>query len=64
MNIVIHIIMESLYLKNPKSGSENNQEWGTVNVVVSKGQKEEVVQPPEEDDDEEEEVQPPNVPPI
>lgn len=50
--------------QDPKSGSENNQEWGTVNVVVSKGQKEEVVQPPEEDDDEEEEVQPPNVPPI
>lgn len=50
--------------QDPKSGSESNQEWGTVNVVVSKGQKEEVVQPPEEDDDEEEEVQPPNVPPI
>lgn len=50
--------------QDPKSGSENNQEWGTVNVVVSKGQKEEVVQPPEEDDDEEEDVQPPNVPPI
>lgn len=50
--------------QDPKSGSENNQEWGTVNVVVSKGQKEEVVQPPEEDDDEEEEVQPPNVAPI
>ena len=51
--------------QDPKSGSENNQEWGTVNVVVSKGQKEEVVQPPEEDDDDEEEdVQPPNVPPI
>lgn len=50
--------------QDPKSGSENNQEWGTVNVVVSKGQKEEVVQPPEEEDDEEEEVQPPNVPPI
>ena len=49
--------------QDPKSGSENNQEWGTVNVVVSKGQKEEVVQPPEEDD-EEEEVQPPNVAPI
>ena len=46
--------------QDPKSGSENNQEWGTVNVVVSKGKKEEVVQPPEEDD-EEEEVQPPNV---
>ena len=50
--------------QDPKSGSESNQEWGTVNVVVSKGQKEEVVQPPEEDDDEEEDVQPPNVPPI
>ena len=50
--------------QDPKLGSENNQEWGTVNVVVSKGQKEEVVQPPEEDDDEEEDVQPPNVPPI
>lgn len=50
--------------QDPKSGSENNKEWGTVNVVVSKGQKEEVVQPPEEDDDEEEDVQPPNVPPI
>ena len=50
--------------QDPKSGSESNQEWGTVNVVVSKGKKEEVVQPPEEDDDEEEEVQPPNVPPI
>ena len=49
--------------QDPKSGSESNQEWGTVNVVVSKGQKEEVVQPPEEDD-EEEEVQPPNVAPI
>ena len=49
--------------QDPKSGSENNQEWGTVNVVVSKGKKEEVVQPPEEDD-EEEEVQPPNVAPI
>ena len=43
--------------KDPKSGSESNQEWGTVNVVVSKGQKEEVIQ----EDDEEEEVQPPNV---
>ena len=30
--------------QDPKSGSENNQEWGTVNVVVSKGQKEEVIQ--------------------
>ena len=61
--------------QDPKSGSESNQEWGTVNVVVSKGKKEEVVQPPEEDDeeevvqppeedDEEEEVQPPNVAPI
>ena len=49
--------------QDPKSGSESNQEWGTVNVVVSKGKKEEVVQPPEEDDDEEE-VQPPNVAPI
>ena len=49
--------------QDPKSGSESNQEWGTVNVVVSKGKKEEVVQPPEEDD-EEEEVQPPNVAPI
>ena len=46
-----------------KSGSDSNQECGTVNVVVSKGKKEEVVQPPEEDD-EEEEVQPPNVAPI
>ena len=43
-----------------KTGSDNNQEWGTVNVVVSKGQKEEVVQPPEED---KEEVQPPIVVP-
>ena len=41
--------------QDPKSGSENNQEWGTVNVVVSKGQKEEVVQPPEE-----EVIQPPH----
>ena len=49
--------------QDPKSGSESNQEWVTVNVVVSKGKKEEVVQPPEEDD-EEEEVQPPNVAPI
>ena len=49
--------------QDPKSGSESNQEWGTVNVVVSKGKKEEVVQPPEEDG-EEEEVQPPNVAPI
>ena len=49
--------------QDPKSGSESNQEWGTVNVVVSKGKKEEVVQPPEEDD-EEEGVQPPNVAPI
>ena len=49
--------------QDPKSGSESNQEWGTVNVVVSKGKKEEVVQSPEEDD-EEEEVQPPNVAPI
>ena len=49
--------------QDPKSGSESNQEWGTVNVVVSKGKKEEVAQPPEEDD-EEEEVQPPNVAPI
>ena len=49
--------------QDPKSGSESNKEWGTVNVVVSKGKKEEVVQPPEEDD-EEEEVQPPNVAPI
>lgn len=46
--------------QDPKSGSESNQEWGTVNVVVSKGQKEEVVQPPEED---KEEVQPPMVVP-
>ena len=47
--------------QDPKSGSENNQEWGSVNVVVSKGQKEEVVQPPEEEYDEEEEVtQPPS----
>ena len=38
--------------QDPKSGSESNQEWGTVNVVVSKGKKEEVVQPPEEDDEE------------
>lgn len=44
--------------QDPKSGSESNQEWGTVNVVVSKGQKEEIVQPPEED---KEEVQPPVV---
>ncbi len=33
--------------QDPKSGSKNNQEWGIVNVVVSKGQKEEV-QPSEE----------------
>ena len=36
--------------QDPKSGSENNQEWGTVNVVVSKGQKEEVIQPPHTQD--------------
>ncbi len=30
--------------QDPKSGSKNNREWGTVNVVVSKGQKE-VIQP-------------------
>ena len=36
--------------QDPKSGSENNQEWGTVNVVVSKGQKEEVIQPPNTQD--------------
>lgn len=34
--------------QDPKSGSENNQEWGTVNVVVSKGQKEEIQFPIEE----------------
>ncbi len=33
--------------QDPKSGSESNQEWGTVNVVVSKGKKEEVIQPPQ-----------------
>ena len=44
--------------QDPSSGSENNQEWGTVNVVVSKGQKEEVIQQPEEE--EEEIIQPPN----
>ena len=43
--------------QDPSSGSENNQEWGTVNVVVSKGQKEEVIQQPEEE--EEEIIQPP-----
>lgn len=42
--------------QDPSSGSENNQEWGTVNVVVSKGQKEEVIQQPEEENNEEEEV--------
>ena len=36
--------------QDPKSGSENNQEWGTVNVVVSKGHKEEVIQPPHTQD--------------
>ena len=36
--------------QDPKSGSESNQEWGTVNVVVSKGKKEEVVQPPQTED--------------
>ena len=36
--------------QDPKSGSENNQEWGTVNVVVSKGQKEAVIQPPHTQD--------------
>ena len=36
--------------QDPKSGSENNQEWGTVNVVVSHGQKEEVIQPPHTQD--------------
>lgn len=51
--IVIH--------QDPQSGSENNQEWGTVNVIVSKGQKEEVVEPPEEDE-EDDVVQPPVTP--
>lgn len=45
--------------QDPKSGSENNQEWGTVNVVVSKGQKEEIQLPVEEDEQEDEPVQPP-----
>jgi len=36
--------------QDPKSGNENNQEWGSVNVVVSKGQKEEI-QVPKEDDE-------------
>ena len=36
--------------QDPKSGSENNEEWGTVNVVVSKGQKEEVLQAPHTQD--------------
>jgi len=46
--------------QDPKSGNEINQEWESINVVVSKGQKEEVVQPPE-DDNEEEVIQPPTV---
>ena len=33
--------------QDPKSGSQNNKEWATVNVVVSKGKKEEI-QIPEE----------------
>ena len=36
--------------QDPKSGTESNQEWGTVNVTVSKGPRpEEPVQPPIED---------------
>ena len=36
--------------QDPKSGTESNQEWGTVNVTVSKGPKpEEPIQPPVED---------------
>lgn len=45
--------------QDPKSGSENNQEWGTVNVVVSKGQKEEIQLPEDDDEQEDEPVQPP-----
>ena len=50
--------------QDPKSGSESNQEWETVNVVVSKGQKqEEIVQPPVEEEVPEEEIQPPTTTP-
>ncbi|WP_296645203.1 Stk1 family PASTA domain-containing Ser/Thr kinase [Romboutsia sp. 13368] len=49
--------------QDPKSGSESNQEWETVNVVVSKGQKEEIVQPPVEEQVPEEEIQPPTTTP-
>lgn len=49
--------------QDPKSGSENNQEWGSVNVVVSKGQKEEIKLPEKDDEEddkkEEEQVKPP-----
>lgn len=37
--------------QDPKSGNENNEEWATVNVVVSKGQKEEIQIPEKEDED-------------
>ena len=46
--------------QDPKSGNEINQEWESINVVVSKGQKEEVIQIPIEDDEQDDEpVQPP-----
>lgn len=37
--------------QDPKSGNENNEEWATVNVVVSKGQREEIQIPENEDED-------------
>ena len=37
--------------QDPKSGNENNEEWATVNVVVSKGQREEIQIPEKEDED-------------
>lgn len=50
--------------QDPKSGTEINQEWASVNVVVSKGKKpEQIVQPQIEDESEDEEtIQTPTIP--
>ena len=45
--------------QDPKSGNEINQEWESINVVVSKGQKEEIQIPIEDDEQDDEPVQPP-----
>jgi serine/threonine-protein kinase len=49
--------------QDPKSGTESNQEWGTVNVIISKGPKpEEPIQSPVENvpPQQEQPVQPPS----